>query len=418
MKHRTLRLGLTLLVGLAFASALATASAQGVTLNVLTTSSTPALWDEIVSLFEAENPNVDVRVTAAALEQHQVALLTQLAAGNPPDVMYVLPGGANPISSLPLAEAGHLADLSAEPWVSRIPAGFKAGTEYDGKTVIYPTGQALIGMLVNHDVFEANGIEIPRTYDELLLACDAFSAAGIIPIVQGNLTPWVPQLVTYNIVPSTVYGPEPDFSVLQAAGERTFAGSEGWNAVFDKTGEMLERGCYNDNPNGTTVDQMVEALGTGDAAISFMLTAAMGRIQPYVDAGGRFSLQPFPAVNDADQVYVLAFPLNSYGVSSRSRNPEEAKAFVEFLTRPDIIQLFVNVSRDIPILITDGIELDPILAPILETVAAGRSVTSPDQHWPNTMVQQEHIAVMQEFFAGRVTGQQALERMDKAYNED
>ena len=414
MTHRTLRLGLALVVGLAFASAYA----QGVTLNVLTTSSTPALWDEIVALFEAENPNVDVRVTAAALEQHQVALLTQLAAGNPPDVMYVLPGGANPISSQPLAEAGHLADLSDEAWVERIPAGFKDGTEVDGKTVVYPTGQAMIGMLVNHDVFEEHGVALPTTYDELLQTCDAFSAAGIIPIVQGNLTPWVPQLISYNITPSTVYGPEPEFSVLQAAGERTFAGSEGWHAVFDKTSEMLERGCFNENPNGTTVDQMVEALGTGDAAMTFMLTAAMGRIQPYVDAGGTFSMRPFPAVNDPDGVYVLAFPLNSYGVSSRSRNPEEAKAFVEFLTRPEVIQLFVDVSRDIPILITDGIELDPLLAPMLEAVAAGRSVPSPDQHWPNTMVQQEHIAVVQEFFAGRVTGQQALERMDRAWNEE
>lgn len=414
MRHRIVKLGLTLLVGLAFASAFA----QGVTLTVLTTSSTPELWEEIVSRFEAENPNVDVRVTAAALEQHQVALLTQLAAGNPPDIMYVLPGGANPISSQPLAAAGHLADLSEEAWVGRIPAGFKEGTEYEGKTVIYPTGQAMIGMLVNHDVFEAQGIAVPTTYDELLQTCDAFSAAGIIPIVQGNLTPWVPQLVSYNITPSTVYGLEPDFSVLQAAGERTFAGSEGWQAVFDKTSEMLARGCYNENPNGTTVDQMVEALGTGKAAMTFMLTAAMGRIQPYVEAGGTFTMRPFPAVNDPEAVYVLAFPLNSYGVSSQSKNPAEARAFVEFLTRPEIIQLFVDTSRDIPILITDGIELDPILAPMLEAVAAGRSVTSPDQHWPNTMVQQEHIAVVQEFFAGRLTGQQALERMDKAYAEE
>ena len=394
------------------------ATAQSVNLRVQTAGANQATMDEIASRFEAENPDVDVQVTSSALEQYQVALLTQLAANNGPDVMYVLPGGANPISVRPLAAAGNLLDLSDEPWVSRIPAGFKADTEYEGKTVIYPTGQAMIGVLYNQDVFDANGISLPATYDELLQTCEAFNEAGIIPIVQGNLTPWVPQLVTYNIVPSTVYAENPDFNTEQAAGETSFAASEGWQEAFTKIQELIDRGCFNENTNGTTIDQMVESLGTGDAAMTFMLTAAMSRIAPYVEEGVNIGMMPFPAVNDPANIYALAFPLNSYGVYGKTEHPEEAKAFVEFMTRPEIIQLFVDASRDIPILTTEGIDIDPILDNMLQAVAEGRSASSPDQAWPNTFVQQEHIAVVQEFFAGTTTADEALERMDKAYNEE
>lgn len=412
MYNRKLKLALVLLLGLLVTAA----SAQKVTLRVQTAGSNQATMQEIESRFEAEYPDVDVQVTVSALEQYQVALLTQLAAGSGPDVMYVLPGRANPISLVPLAESGNLLDLSDEPWVERVPAGFKASVEYEGKTVVYPTGQAMIGVLYNQDVFDANGLPLPSTYDELLQQCDAFNAAGITPIVQGNLTPWVPQLATYNIVPSTVYAVDPDFNMEQAAGETSFSASPGWHAAFDKTREMLDRGCFNDNTNGTTIDQMVEAVGTGKAAMAYMLTAAMGRIAPYVEQGGHFGMMPLPAVNDPSQVYVLAFPLNSYGVYSKTKHPAEAKAFVEFMTRPEIMQLFIDASRDIPILTTEGLRLDPMLSLMLDAVAEGRSASSPDQAWPNTSVQQEHIAVVQEFFAGSITADQALARMDKAYS--
>lgn len=394
------------------------AMAQNVTLRVQTAGSNQATMDEIASRFEAEYPNVDVQITSSALEQYQVALLTQLAANNGPDVLYVLPGGANPISLRPLAASGNLLDLSAESWASRVPAGFRPDTQVDGKTLIYPTGQAMIGMLYNQDVFDANGLSLPTTYDELLATCDALNAAGIIPIVQGNLTPWVPQLVTYNIVPSTVYAENPDFNSQQAAGETSFSGSPGWQAAFAKIAELMDRGCFNENTNGTTIDQMVESMGTGDAAMTFMLTAAMSRIVPYVEQGVNIGMMPFPAVNDPAKIYALAFPLNSYGVYAKTRYPDEAKAFVEFMTRPEIIQLFVDASRDIPILTTEGVDLDPVLATMLQAVAEGRSVSSPDQFWPNTFVQQEHIAVVQEFFAGSITAEQALARMDAAYAEE
>lgn len=414
MAKRKQVLALALLLGLFTAGA----SAQKVTLRVQTAGSNQATMQEIKERFEAENPNVDVQVTVTALEQYQVALLTQLAAGTGPDVMYVLPGRANAISLVPLAESGNLLDLSAEAWTSRIPAGFKGHTEYGGKTYVYPTGQAMIGVLFNQDVFDAAGLSLPATYDEVLERCDAFNAAGITPIIVGNLTPWVPQLVTYNIVPSTVYAVDPDFNQEQAAGKTSFSASPGWHAAFDKTREMMDRGCFNANANGTTIDQMVEAVGTGKAAMTYMLTAAVGRINPYVEQGVTFGMMPFPAVNDPAGIYVLASPLNSYGVYSKTKHPAEAKAFVEFMTRPETMQLFIDASRDIPILTTDGLRVDPLLDRMLQAVAEGRSVGSPDAAWPNTIVQQEHIAVVQEFFARSITADQALERMDKAYNED
>jgi len=331
--------------------------------------------------------------------------------------MYVLPGRANAISLVPLAESGNLLDLSGEAWTARIPGGFKGATEYEGKTYVYPTGQAMIGVLFNQDVYDAAGLPLPATYDEVLEQCDAFNAAGITPIMLGNLTPWVPQLVTYNIVPSTVYS-DPDFIRQQVAGETSFSASAGWHEAFDKTGEMIKRGCFNANTNGTTIDQMVEAVGQGKAAMTYMLTAAVGRINPYVEQGVTFGMMPFPAVNDPSKIYVLASPLNSYGVYSKTKYPEEAKAFVEYMTRPEVMQLFIDASRDIPILTTDGLHVDPLLDRMLQAVAEGRSVGSPDAEWPNTMIQQEHIAVVQEFFAGSITADQALARMDKAYNEE
>jgi raffinose/stachyose/melibiose transport system substrate-binding protein len=145
-------------------------------------------YEQVAKDFEAENPGVNVEVTAMAHEDMVDKLEAAFQSGDVPDV-YMERGGGELADHV---EAGLVRDLSddAAEEVEKI-GGSVAGFQVDGQTYALPFSMGVVGFWYNKDLFEQAGIEEPpTTMEELADVVDTLKGEGITPISVGAGDKW------------------------------------------------------------------------------------------------------------------------------------------------------------------------------------------------------------------------------------
>ncbi|GLY18899.1 ABC transporter substrate-binding protein [Kineosporia sp. NBRC 101677] len=114
----------------------------------------------------------------------QDALPVQYAAGNAPSLTVSLERSKN---VLDLDRA--LADLGVNDEIE--PAALSTiKSLYGGKFSVLPYEYNIEGIWYNKELFQANGIQVPATWDELLAAAEKLKAAGITPFAASGEQGW------------------------------------------------------------------------------------------------------------------------------------------------------------------------------------------------------------------------------------
>ena len=352
----------------------------------------------------------------APTDQVQTSLRTQLGAGNAPDVHVVYPGNGSAMSMVQISQAGLLADLSGQAWTQKIPANFKPAFQNDGKTFIYSAGASVIGAIYNKKVFQEAGVEPPTTWTEFLQVCDKIKKKGKVPIALGAQTPWVTQLITYALVPSTVYAKNPQFDQQMKAGSATFAQS-GWTQALEMYLELQKRGFFNDNPNGTTFEQQTSMVATGKAAMAIQVSAVLPDFRKAASSPDDLSMFPLPGADNAAEVWIPAGVVVGLGVSARSKKGDAAKAFLEFLGDQQNINRYAEAVACVPLVRDASSKIDPVLNPFLPFMDGNKAVPFMDQNWPNAEIQPAHFALVQELLGGKTTIAKGLAKLDETYRK-
>jgi raffinose/stachyose/melibiose transport system substrate-binding protein len=378
------------------------------------TSQGPAVT-AVAEAFMQKYPDVQVDVATANTDQYQQTTRTQLASGTAPDVLYVWAGSGNSMSLSTVGRGGRLlADLSAEPWVGLIPESQRELTQVDGKTMILPTIYGAVGAIYNEQAFERANVTVPQTWNELLDACDKLNAAGISPFALGLQTPANGQFISYALVASTVYADHPDFAQEMAGGGAAF-GTSGWRDAFEKYLELERRGCFQENPNGTPADEALRMVSTGEAAMSVQVNASLPQVKTAAP-DGRFGFFALPGSDDAAKVHLPVALSGTYGISADSKNADTARAFLQFMA--ENLGIYASAVSTLPIdPAQTPADADAALQTVQDFVASSRTAPYPDQTWPNAEVQQSHLQVVQELFAGSTTVDGALQTMQTAYDK-
>lgn len=353
----------------------------------------------------------------APTDQVQTSVRTQLGAGNAPDVHVVFPGDGSAMSMAQISKAGLLADLSDQDWTKRIPAGLKPAYQNGGKTYIYSAGSGVIGAIYNKKVFEEAGVEPPTTWQGFLDVCEKIKKKGTVPIALGAQTPWVTQLITYALVPSTVYAKNPRFDEQMKAGSASFAGS-GWTDALEMYLDLQKRGYFNDNPNGTTFEQQTSMVATGKAAMAVQVSAVLPDFRKSAAGPDALGMFPVPGADDANQVWIPAGVVVGLGVSARGKHVDEAKSFIEFLGRQENMNRWAEAIACVPLSRDANSKIDPVLDPFLPFIDGNKAVPFMDQAWPNAEVQPAHFAAVQELLGGKTTVNAALKKLDETYRKN
>ena len=278
---------------------------------------------------------------------------------------------------------------------------------------MWTPGSAVIGAIYNKAIFRRAGVEVPRTWRELLSVFSRLRAAGIAPIALGNQTPWVTQLVDYAIAASTAYVDNPRLADDMRAGHATFATS-GWRKTLSRYVELSKRGCYAPSPNGTTLERQRSLLATGQAAMIVQVAPVMHDVQ-LAAPRGEFGMFPFPANDRPEELRVAAGLSVGLAVSAKSPHRDEARRFLAFLNRPTIRAAFNAAGFNVPLNPSAGDGMPEYLKPFVPYLKRGHTVPFMDQLWPNADVQREHFAVAQDLLANRTTIDHGLQRLDAAF---
>jgi len=382
------------------------------TLKVIGVADEQKALDELTKLYT----QAKFTTSYAPTDQVQTSLRTQLGAGNAPDIHVVYPGNGSAMSMAQIAQAGLLADLSSQQWTSLIPAGLKSAFQYQNKTFIYSAGSSVIGAIYNKKAFQKAGVQPPKTWTELLAVCEKLKKAGIVPIALGAQTPWVTQLITYALVPSTVYAKNPQFDAQMQSGQASFANS-GWKDAMNMYLELQAKGYFNPNPNGTTYEQQTSMVASGKAAMAVQVSAVLPDFRKATTTPDDLGMCVFPGADNAADVWIPAGVVVGLGVSARGKHLDASKAFIEFLGKQENIDRWAQAVACIPLKRSATSKIDPVLTDFLPLIDANKAVPFMDQNWPNAEVQPVHLAAIQELLAGKTTVDKALAKMDQTYRK-
>ena len=365
---------------------------------------------ELVREYRKVAPDVRIVISTTPIDAYQTVLRTRLASGNAPDLFTVWPGNGNSMSVAQIAPLDALADLSDMPWARSLPPGAKGLLGSRGRVYMWSPGSTVLGALYNKAVFRRVGVPVPRTWGELIAVCDRFRRAGVTPIALANQTPWVAQLIDYALAPTHAYARQPRLDDDLRAGRTTFARS-GWREALTRYLELSRHGCFQPDPNGTSLERVERMIASGDAAMTVLVGSALS-IVGAANPGAEFGMFPFPAADRAEDLWVPAGIASGLAVNVHSPRATEALRFLEFLARPENVRRFNAEATNLAL---DGSGGARALDPFLPFFRTGRTVPFPDQMWPNADTQREHIAVAQDLLAGRETVDGGLRRLDRAY---
>ena len=205
----------------------------------------------------------------------------------------------------------------------------------------------------NKDIFAEAGVEVPKTYTELLDVCQKIKDAGYTPITISAGTAWcLSMLAGYLCDREGV-----DLAAINS-------GEESW--VQDKTiaaGEkLLELSQYfQETAAGDSNDDATLAFAMGDAAILIQGSWAIGQMNGLDDEiENKCGVFQFPAIEGGNDPNRVIAKSDSLAMSSSTEHPEAAIALMKYFTDDEAQKYTAEVGGKIPV---TNVEFDLSVAP-------------------------------------------------------
>lgn len=411
---RTSKISVVSALSLAILSASALQAQEMVTLDFyfLTDSVTAPYVEQLITDFETANPNIDINLLAYPNESYKTAIQVAIGADDAPDLLFNWPGE----DTGRFVREGHLLDLTpyAEEfgWYDTIsPAALDAYT-FDGVLYGAPYSLEAKYYYYNTDIFEAQGLSVPTTFDELLAVCMSLRDAGITPMSFGNQERW--EGVHYlSILNQRMAGEDTIASdyTLTTPAEALFT-DPGYAAAFEKLLAIQEAGCFADAVNSTTPDAAQAQFYTEQVAMYYQGTWIIGQLNEN-DFEGRYGMFRMPPITSDDaqgnQGYALLGPIGLQ-VSARTEHPDQAAAFLDYFIAQEAQQGLVEDLQRIPVR-TDAVS-EETASPELIYVVDDLATTEGAVLWLDVIlenrVSEVYLNSIQEVLAGTLTPEEAV----------
>ncbi|WP_345546234.1 ABC transporter substrate-binding protein [Microbacterium jejuense] len=374
----------------------------------------PAVWEEVAAQFEEDHPGIKVEQTGYQNEELQRTLIPNaLAAGDPPDLFQVWPGGelrdqvANgylqPLDDK-LADTITSVGATVNPW------------QVDGKTYGIPFTFGIEGFWYNTDLFEQAGAEVPTTFDELVDTVGKLRDAGITPIAVGAgdgwpAAHWWYQFALKSCSPETLATAETEYDFSDQcfvdAGEKLqeFLGIEPFQDGF--LGTSAQQGAGSSAGMVANGQAAMELMGHWNAGV-------IGGLTPDQKVPAFLGWFPVPGIDGAagDPTAALGGG-DGFGCSADA--PPECAELLEYIMSPEVQKKFAASGSGIPTVAEAQSSLED---PNLKMVAEGLSEASFVQLWLDTAFGTTVGNAMNEgivnLFAGTGTPEDIVKKMQDA----
>lgn len=383
--RRRTAMALAGLVGIGMITAGCTPGDDGVTTLNFFQYKGEALEDftRIIAQFEAENP--DIKVVQNQVADSETAIRTLLVKDRAPDVITLNANGGFGA----LAKAGVFYDFTDEPVLQTINPAVQEilaalGTKQDEVNGLGYVNN-VDGIIYNRTIFAEQGIEVPETWDELIAACEQLQAAGITPFAGTLADSWT-VMPSWNAI-GAYYTQDGFFDKMHEEGADLTADSP---VSFEKDlpeamAKQLELYQYTQSgARGANYDDGSALFANGEVAMLMQGVWALSpvkNINPDIDA----AIFPYPVPEDPDDRILVSGVDLVVTMPKEGAHEAEAKRFIDFLFRPDIIEQYATSQTMIPSVIDAALPDDAALQSVAPYFDAGRITGFIDHQVPSSI---------------------------------
>ncbi|MDG1999311.1 MAG: extracellular solute-binding protein [Amylibacter sp.] len=286
-------------------------------------------FEDMVEMFKAENPKINVIVNINDREAHKTAIRNFLTA-DAPDITSWYPGNRmGPFVDAGLFEA--VDDVWADAGFDEEMAAIKPTMTRDGKIWGVPYSYYQWGIYYRKDIFDLLKIAEPKTWAELMASCKVMNDNGVKPFTIGTKYLWTAAGVfDYINLRTNGYDVHNNLTAgkIKYTDDRIKQTFVNWKQMMDECG-------FVDNHASMSWQDALAPFANGDAAMYVMGNFAVGGMK---DAGlteEQIDYFQFPEIT-AGLPRAEEAPADAFFIPSNAKNKEDAKKFLAFVGRADV----------------------------------------------------------------------------------
>ncbi|MGG1520059.1 extracellular solute-binding protein [Paenibacillus oryzisoli] len=217
--------------------------------------------------FKKDHPNVELDIQAIPPDGYRPRLKTVAAANEMPDLFVMWPGVMTKefVGGDLIQPINELLDSKPDWKKGFMPGSFDDFT-LDGKTYSAPMALSPTSILYyNKEIFAKNGVQPPKTWDDLMKLVDTFKKANVTPIALGNKAAWVAQSSIISSLADRVTGTQWFLNAVDQKGAK-FTDPEFVQALTYLQ-QLGKAGAFQDGFNAIDNTQMEQMFAQGKAAM-------------------------------------------------------------------------------------------------------------------------------------------------------
>lgn len=323
--------------------------------------------DTLIGKFETANPGIKVDMQTLPSDQYQSTAQAKLSDGSVGDVFASFPGAQFDA----LAKAGAFTDLSGSAFLDHFNADLIEAGQQEGKQLAVPYQLVYNDPIYNVKLFEQYGLTPPADWEGFLALCQKLKDNGIIPIAFAGADIGPGQFMNTMVMNNE---PSDDIFEQVEAGEAKLT-DEWWVKTLTQIKELNDKGYF-----------QPDALGTKDAAAGALFIQEKAGML----ASGSYQLAQNAAQNpELEQALLAPITVSEseakyegvhtstfmLAVNSKSKHPEEAKKFLDYLSQPEAAGEYANATgQNVTV---DGVSYDSPELKIAEQWTGKKTLFQP-----------------------------------------
>lgn len=290
------------------------------------------LFDEYMK----ENPNVTIEVEALDDEAYKTKFKAYASGSQMPDLVNVWgqPGFLDEVM-----EAGLLTELDPDDYTDyNFLPGSLDGFSKDGKLYGLSRNTDVMCFYYNQKMFEDNGWEVPKTYEELLDLADKVRGAGLQPVSMFGGDKWSLYIYIHDIEEQL------DGSGIMAKTNDAIKNHDFSDPTFkqatDLFVEAVDRGLFQNGFESNDGGTAKNLFTNGQAAMYYTGSWEMSMVTDQdipdeIRENIRVFLMPVPEGGKGDATTITAWHGGGYAVTESAANKEEAIKLLNYMFRPE-----------------------------------------------------------------------------------
>ena len=239
----------------------------------------------------------------------------------------------------------------------------------EGQLLMVPIFARNYGMLVNNDLFEKEGLQVPTTWEELLAVCEAFRGKGYDSPMMGYSAEASGCLMNILVYPEVVAALAGDAKALASANAMEPAAGETMRAGLQAMMQLIEKGYINLEKCGEISDnytQVILRFFEGDVPMMVCTGDTVSGTGKRESQSEAFSKAPFtysfaPVPMSEAGGYFIDSPSIQFSVNKTCDNLEMTNEFMRFLVSRQELNEMASVKRLVTP--TTDLSFDAVYAP-------------------------------------------------------